>query len=83
MCYQASPETRLYAVDHKIALHDYEPEISDVLVPNCIYRCGCPEMTECPAKFFEELCEHDEAARSTNIQERYDAYNRHFWSVYK
>jgi hypothetical protein len=42
LCQMASRETRMYAEDFKKTLHDYEPEISDVLVPNCVYRCGCP-----------------------------------------
>lgn len=41
LCYQAAPETRSYAEDFKEAMHEVEPEWSDVLVPNCVYRCGC------------------------------------------
>lgn len=47
LCYQASPETREYAEDFKRALHGVEPEISDVLIPNCVFRCGCSEMNCC------------------------------------
>lgn len=47
LCGQADPETRAYAEDFKAALHEVHPEISDVLVPNCVYRCGCPEMQTC------------------------------------
>ena len=38
LCRMASPETREYAEDFKIAVHEPEPELSDALVPNCIYR---------------------------------------------
>ena len=44
LCHQASAETRAYAEDFKEALRETEPELSDALVPNCVYRCGCPEM---------------------------------------
>ena len=47
LCRMASPETREYAEDFKKALHEVEPEWADVLVPNCVYRCGCPEPTTC------------------------------------
>lgn len=77
LCYQASPETRRYAEDFKTALHKVEPEISDVLVPNCIYRCGCPEPGGC--RWFETISEIQPAFRSTDIQERYDAYNNYFY----
>ena len=77
LCRKASAETRGYAEDFKIALHEIEPEWSDVLVPNCVYRCGCPEMEPC--HFWEELVEiTDGAVLSTDIQTRYDAYNKVF-----
>lgn len=74
LCYQASPETREYAEDFKATLKTMEPEISDVLVPNCVYRCGCPESACCG--WYETACKRDPRLASTNIQERYDAYNR-------
>lgn len=77
LCMQASPETREYMEDLKATIAEYEPEISDVMVPNCIYRCGCPEMGKCG--YFEKLSGMNPAISSTNIQERYDAYNAIFW----
>lgn len=77
LCYQAAPETREYAEDFKIALHEVEPEISDVLVPQCVYRFGCPELQNCG--YFKKMIECDIDIASTNIQRRYDAYNRYFW----
>ena len=79
LCYQASPETRRYAEDFKRTLKEVEPEISDVLVPNCVYRCGCPEMADCPGKYFARLCAADPKVASTDIQKRYDSYNRLFY----
>lgn len=73
LCSMASQETRKYAEDLKQELHYYEPEISDVMVPNCIYRCGCPEPNGCG--WFNKAVEFMPQLASTNIQERYDAYN--------
>ena len=78
LCYQASAETREYAENFKLTLRDIEPEIANVLVPNCIYRCGCPELTPCG--FFEKFKERcgDVDLGKLSIQERYDLYNSLF-----
>ena len=76
LCYMASSETRIYAEDFKTVLHEHQPEVSDVLVPNCIYRCGCPEMTPCG--WYDKMVVKYPKLASTNIQERYDAYNEIF-----
>lgn len=73
LCYMASPETRGYAEDFKTTLHDDEPELARVLVPNCIYRCGCPESNGCG--WFEKMCEKYPDLASTDIQTRYNVYN--------
>lgn len=73
LCYMASDETRQYAEDFKVALHEVEPEIADVLVPNCVYRCGCPEMGRCG--WFNN---HPEL-QTSDIRSRYDAYNELFY----
>lgn len=77
LCYMAAPETRKYAEDLKETLHGIEPELSDVLVPNCVYRCGCPENGKC--KFFENVIKYNPEMASTDIQKRYDAYNKMFY----
>lgn len=79
---QASKETREYMEGLKAAIYAdaQEPEVSDVMVPNCIYRCGCPEFTECG--FFKTFCAEMEKRPDksiTNIQDRYDVYNDMFW----
>ena len=80
LCYQASKETREYAKDFKRTLHEVEPEIADVLVPNCVYRCGCPELMACGV--YQKLMKQTSGAvGSTNIQERYDAYNALFYMI--
>lgn len=75
LCCQAAPETREYAEDFKIALHEVEPEISDVLVPQCIYRCQCSEMDGCGFGYNFGL----DDSIFISIQRRYDEYNKEFW----
>lgn len=77
LCRQASKETREYAEDFKYTLHGVEPEWADVLVPNCIYRCGCPEMNNCG--WFKAMVEKYPDLASTDIQTRYDTYNAWFY----
>lgn len=77
LCYQASPETRKYMESLKDELHTVEPELSDVLVPNCVYRCGCPEPNGCG--WYKRAVEKNSYLASTNIQKRYDAYNTMFY----
>ena len=77
LCYLASPETRERAEDFKVALHFPQPEVSDVLVPNCIYRCGCPEMNG-GCGWYKNAVKNCPDLASTDIQKRYDAYNTYF-----
>lgn len=82
LCRQSSRETRQYAEDFKAALHEIEPEISDVLVPQCVYRAGCAEMKPCGDGkcFFDVLIDQTAGAvATTHIQDRYDAYNKFFY----
>lgn len=73
LCYQASPETREYAEDLKLAIMQVEPEIGSVLVPNCVYRGFCPEMKSCGYwnHLSQFMCEDDLA----NWETRYGYYN--------
>lgn len=92
LCFQASPETRGYAEDFKVVLHEIFPELADVLVPNCIYRCGCPEMEMCKQRFFMrhyaslitnyQLDAIDLDGPIANIQKRYDIYNEWFYRTH-
>lgn len=84
LCRQASVATRHYAEDFKVALYKIgEEEWSDVLTPNCVYRCGCPEMTKCGTEghcYFDHLVKQTGGAIITpDLQERYDLYNAIFW----
>ncbi len=77
MCYCAATDTRKLAEDFKYQLHKVQPELSDVLVPNCIYRMGCPEFKHCG--FFEEvLCELTDSD-IFDIDLRYKRYNDYFY----
>lgn len=78
LCYQASPETREYAEDLKEAIRGIEPELSDVLVPSCVYRCGCPELEQCG--FFKAFANGYKPSRLHDIQSRYDLYNEEFYA---
>ena len=77
LCRMASRETRKYMEDLKTSINEVEPEISDVLVPNCVYRCGCPEPNGCG--WHAAMVSKYPKLASTNIQERYDAYNEVFY----
>jgi hypothetical protein len=88
LCYQASPETRELAEDFKVALRAEQPELADVLVPNCVYRCGCPEFQTCGYwnQFLKHITESAYPDLETvfysdifDIQKRYEWYNDFFY----
>lgn len=83
LCRQADPATRMYAEDYKATLRPIEPEISDVLVPNCIYRAGCPEKHPCGLwQSFVSWCRtQDITVSAMTIQSRYDLYNAWFYEM--
>jgi hypothetical protein len=87
LCGQADPHTREYAEDYKVTTHEIEPEASDVMVPNCVYRCGCPEAKMCELKIWPTFlawcwAEKSIDARVVPIQHRYDLYNEWFYTVW-
>lgn len=77
LCYQATNEARTAIEELKMVLHEIEPEMADVMVPNCIYRCGCPEFSQCG--FFKKFMEDHPEIDITSIRERYAAYNKDFY----
>lgn len=81
LCGMADPETREYAEDLKITLCGVQPELAGVLVPNCVYRGGCPEMNGC--RFWHDFAlwcdfQNEELSWATPICNRYELYNRYF-----
>lgn len=85
LCFQASKETREYAEDLKVTIHDEADKyIANVFVPNCIYRGGCPEwdindLNRC--KFYENFVKKH--GQISDIQKRYDLYNEDFYKTHK
>lgn len=78
LCFQATPEARKLAEELKIELKYHEKELSDVLVPNCIYRGGCPEISKCGYwNGFLKYCMKNNYEIDT-IEKRYGAYNEYF-----
>lgn len=77
LCGCADPKARELAIDFKKVLHETEPQLADVLVPNCVYRCGCPEFTACPV--WEAFKKANPDIDMTSIRERYYAYNKKFY----
>ena len=78
LCRKATNEARSYALSFKQALRDAGfDEEADVLVPNCIYRCGCPEMQPCGLfeAFVNHMIQTNGYHQLMNISDRYDAYN--------
>ena len=86
LCYQADPQTRAYAEDLKASLLETQPEISDVLVPNCVYRNGCPEIGSCGKwSAFVRWCKQraDQHPGLMGVQQRYAWYNTMFYELRK
>lgn len=83
LCGAATDDARELAEDFKIELHETHPLESDVLVPNCIYRAGCPEFHCCGhiGEFIKWTKDNGEEINWLNIQARYDLYNKWFYSV--
>lgn len=71
-------EARELAEDFKCELQKTHPLEANVLVPNCIYRLGCPEFKPCGLydEFYTWCFENREkSVGDMTIQERYDLYN--------
>lgn len=66
----------------KWELSQIAPEIADALVPNCVYRCGCPEMPGTGCGWWDAFIKDKEPERLLSIRERYAMYNADvFWLV--
>lgn len=82
LCRQASPETREHMEDVKLKVHNEanEPELADVCVPNCVYRGGCPEFSECG--FWTTFRKKHPDIDLGDIRQRYAAYNADFYEAH-
>ncbi len=76
LCYCASPDARKLAEDLKYTLYSQEQELADALVPNCVYRCGCPEFQECG--FWKSFIRRHLYMNLMDIDSRYYHYNKEF-----
>ena len=77
LCRQQEKEIVRYAESLKIALHLVEPDLSDELVPECVFRCGCPYEDGCG--WFDKAAAKHPGITSTCISTRYAAYNEVFY----
>lgn len=77
LCRQASQETREYAEDLKAAIHEVQPELSDVCVPQCCYRGLCSEIVPCG--YWERISKDWTKEQICDWHERYRLYNEIFW----
>lgn len=82
LCYQATNEARELAEDFKIELNKTNPNEANVLMPNCLYRWGCPEFSCCGhiGEFIKWCNDNNKDLQPLNIQNRYDLYNEWFYS---
>ena len=75
---KVDPDTYLIMLEIKRIMHNddnsYIKAIADYMVPNCIYRCGCPEFKPCG--FFADL-------RFRDIDDRYSTYNGYVYLYYR
>jgi len=78
LCYQSSKETREHMEDFKIALNEIDESLAFVMVPNCIYRCGCPEFEQC--SFWGDIIKKYPSIVSGSIRKRYEIYNEYFYN---
>ena len=82
LCYGCPhKETREYMEDLKLTLKETEPELADVLVPNCIYRGGCPEFEPC--QFWSNFIKDKSKDELANIKTRYNLYNEWFYNKHE
>ena len=78
LCHMQDCEVTRHMGNLKIALHLVEPNLSDELVPECVFRCGCPYEDGCG--WFDKAASNNPNITSTCISTRYKAYNEVFYS---
>lgn len=53
LCFLASPETTVAWRKVRESVAKADPEVAEVMVPECIYRGFCPEVIKCKARYDE------------------------------
>ena len=77
LCYKASKETRESWEQLKLKIHELDKFTADGMVPNCVYRCGCPEGDNCCGMYEKWL--PFTKVDLTIIKTRYRIYNDWFY----
>lgn len=82
LCYCSSKETRELMEDLKVTIGLTEPELADVLVPNGVYRGGCPEVfSKCT--YCVDIVKDMDREDFIDLKKRYKVYNDYFLNEYK
>ena len=85
LCRMATREARELAIDFKLELQKEHPVEARMLVPNCIYRMGCPEFKSCGYinKFIDWVETNKDVPEGWlyNIHLRYELYNEYFSDI--
>lgn len=81
MCTCATPEARAYGESFKYELHKTHPLEANILVPNCVYRGGCPEFSPC--NVWKGFVERNKDANLFDLHARYDCYNEEFYKRFE
>ena len=77
LCHMQDCEITKHMGNLKIALNLVERDLSDELVPECVFRCGCPYEDGCG--WFNKTAAKHPGITSTCISTRYAAYNDAFY----
>jgi len=77
LCFQATHEARELVEDFKETLHNNHPIEANILVSNCIYRGGCPEINHCG--FWEAFIAKHKDDNLLDLDTRYKLYNEDFY----
>jgi len=75
LCTTSHIKTMKLARELKALIHNHEPILADMLVPNCVYRCGCPEGSK-DCGFFDRKYKDASINDLINIKNRYSIYNK-------
>lgn len=78
LCSCATQEATAYGESFKYELHKTHPHEANVLVPNCVYRGGCPESFS-PCGFWDKFVERHSDVNLFDLHIRYQTYNEEFY----